>query len=142
MPPFTQRSKSNLTEMIMKLSDRSLIKIASYINGAWRDADSSFALNNPATGEKLADIADHGADAVREAIDAAAAAQKEWAALTAKDRAMLMRGWFNLVMENQEDLAQIITAEMGKPLAESRGEIAYGASFHRLVCRRRPPHHR
>ena len=80
MPPFTQRSKINLTEMIMKLSDRSLIKTASYINGAWRDADSSFALNNPATGEKLADIADHGADAVREAIDAAAAAQKEWAA--------------------------------------------------------------
>ena len=129
MPPFTQRSKSNLTEMIMKLSDRSLIKTASYINGAWREADSSFALNNPATGEKLADIADHGADAVREAIDAAAAAQKEWAARTAKDRAMLMRSWFNLVMENQEDLAQIITAEMGKPLAESRGEIAYGASF-------------
>ena len=66
---------------------------------------------------------------MREAIDIAAAAQKEWAALTAKDRAMLMRGWFNLVMENQEDLAQIITAEMGKPLAESRGEIAYGASL-------------
>ena len=104
--------------MIMKLSDSSLIKTASYINGTWRDADSSFALNNPATGEKLADIADHGADAVREAIDIAAAAQKEWAALTAKDRAMLMRGWFNLVMENQEDLAQIITAEMGKPLAD------------------------
>jgi succinate-semialdehyde dehydrogenase/glutarate-semialdehyde dehydrogenase len=119
-----------LVEMIMNLSDENLIKTESYINGVWRDAGGrSFALNNPATGKKLVDIADHGADAIREAIDAAADAQKTWAGCTAKDRAMLMRAWFNLVMEHQEDLAQIITAEMGKPLAEARGEVAYGGSF-------------
>jgi len=114
----------------MKLKDKALLKTASYVGGEWLDAGGkTFALNNPATGEKLADIADHGAATIRLAIDKAAAAQKEWAARTAKDRAMLMRGWFNLIMENQEDLAQIITAEMGKPLAEARGEVAYGASF-------------
>ena len=73
-------------------------------------------------------VADRGAATIKAAIDAAAVAQKD-RPRTAKDRAMLMRAWFNLIMENQEDLAQILTAEMGKPLAEACGEIAYGASF-------------
>ncbi|MGA1020873.1 MAG: NAD-dependent succinate-semialdehyde dehydrogenase, partial [Candidatus Puniceispirillales bacterium] len=91
--------------------------------------DKRIPVTNPATGEVIAEVADHGAEMTKKAIDAAAAAQKGWAALTAKERAVIMRRWFNLIMENQEDLAQILTAEMGKPLAEARGEIAYGASF-------------
>ena len=114
----------------MKLSDPSLLKTDAYINGQWvGSGDKRIPVTNPATGEVIAQVADHGADMTRKAIDAAAAAQKGWAALTAKERAVIMRRWYNLIMENQEDLAQILTAEMGKPLAEARGEIAYGASF-------------
>ena len=115
----------------MKLNDASLIQTGSYVNGDWLAAPDgkTFNVTNPATGEVLAQVADHGAGTTRQAIEHAAIAQKAWAARTAKDRAMLMRAWFNLIMENQEDLAQICTAEMGKPLAESRGEIGYGASF-------------
>ncbi|NBQ83401.1 MAG: NAD-dependent succinate-semialdehyde dehydrogenase [Alphaproteobacteria bacterium] len=115
----------------MQLKDSSLLRSESYVNGEWLAAPSgkTFPINNPATGELIMAVADHGADTIKTAIDAAAIAQKEWAGRTAKDRAMLMRAWFNLIMENQEDLAQILTAEMGKPLAEARGEIAYGASF-------------
>ena len=115
----------------MQLKDSSLLRSESYVNGEWLAAPGgkTFQINNPATGELIMAVADHGADTIKKAIDAAAIAQKEWAGRTAKDRAMLMRAWFNLIMENQEDLAQILTAEMGKPLAEARGEIAYGASF-------------
>jgi succinate-semialdehyde dehydrogenase/glutarate-semialdehyde dehydrogenase len=114
----------------MKLSDPSLLKTDAYINGQWvGSGDKRIPVTNPATGEVIAEVADHGADMTRKAIDAAAAAQKGWAALTAKERAVIMRRWYNLIMENQEDLAQILTAEMGKPLAEARGEVAYGASF-------------
>ena len=115
----------------MQLKDPSLLRSESYINGEWLAAPDgkTFPINNPATGELIMTVADHGVASVKNAIDAAEVAQKEWAARTAKDRAMLMRTWYNLLMENQEDLAQILTAEMGKPLAEARGEIAYGASF-------------
>ena len=115
----------------MKLNDASLFKTDSYVNGEWIAAagGKTFPIHNPATGELVAEVADHGADTIRDAIAKAEVAQKAWAARTAKDRAMLMRAWYNLIMENQEDLAQILTAEMGKPLAEARGEIAYGASF-------------
>jgi len=114
----------------MKLSDPSLLKTDAYINGQWvGSGDKRIPVTNPATGEVIAEVADHGAEMTKKAIDPAAAAQKGWAALTAKERAVIMRRWFNLIMENQEDLAQILTAEMGKPLAEARGEIAYGASF-------------
>ena len=119
-----------LGAFIMKLSDPSLLKTDAYINGKWVDAGGkTIAVTNPATGEVIANVADHGAEMTRTAIEAANAAQKKWAALTAKERAVIMRRWFNLIMENQEDLAQILTAEMGKPLAEARGEVAYGASF-------------
>ncbi len=114
----------------MKLSDPSLLKTDAYINGQWvGSGDKRIPVTNPATGEVIAEVADHGAEMTKKAIEAAATAQKGWAALTAKERAMIMRRWFNLMMENQEDLAQILTAEMGKPLAEARGEVAYGASF-------------
>ena len=114
-----------------KLSDKNLLKTLSYIDGKWRSADKGrvFAVSNPASGEVIAEVTDHGADSIRQAIEVAAKAQQDWASRTAKERAMLMRKWHDLIMANQEDLALVLTAEMGKPLAEARGEIAYGASF-------------
>ena len=115
----------------MNLNDPSLLRVDSYVNGAWTKAasDKRFAVTNPATGDIVAEVADLGASDVSAAIDAAVLAQKEWAAHTAKDRAMVMRKWYDLIMANADDLAIILTTEMGKPLAEARGEIVYGASF-------------
>ena len=115
----------------MKLSDAALLKTKAYINGQWVDADSGDTLpvTNPATGETIADIAKCGTAETRRAVEAAEKAQVEWRARSAKERAAILRKWFNLMMESQEDLAQILTAEQGKPLAEARGEIAYGASY-------------
>ena len=115
----------------MKISDKALLKTDSYIDGKWlgADGDSRFAVSDPASGEVLAQVADHGTASMCKAITAAATAQPGWASRTAKERAVLMRCWYDLIMQNQEDLAQIITAEMGKPLAEARGEVAYSASF-------------
>ncbi|CAM4129629.1 NAD-dependent succinate-semialdehyde dehydrogenase [Vreelandella rituensis] len=100
-----------------------------YINGRWVGAEKRFAVTNPATGEVLADVADLDADAAREAVAAADAAWPAWRKLTAKQRANLLRAWFDAIMAHQEDLARLMTLEQGKPLAESRGEVAYGASF-------------
>ena len=115
----------------MKLNDPTLLRTESYINGAWVTApgDKRFAVTNPATHDVIAEVADLGSAETTAAIDAAMPAQKAWAARTAKDRAMVMRKWYELIMANAEDLAVILTAEMGKPIAEARGEIAYGASF-------------
>ncbi len=95
----------------------------------WLTANAFRRVVDPATGETIAEVANVGAVETRAAIDAAGRALPAWRALTAKQRADLMRGWFNLIMEAREDLAQLMTAEQGKPLAESRGEVAYGASF-------------
>ena len=115
----------------MKLKDPSLLRSQAYINGAWIDAADGrvFAVNNPADGSLIAEVADLGADSITAAIDAAVPAQKAWAATPAKTRAMILRRWYDLVIENTDDLATILTTEMGKPLAEAKGEIAYGASF-------------
>ena len=113
----------------MQLNDPSLLRVDSYINGSWIAGRKTFAVTNPATGEVIARVADLGATEVTAAIDAAVSAQKEWAKRTAKDRAMVMRKWFDLVMANAEDLAVILTTEMGKPIAEAKGEVVYGASF-------------
>ena len=115
----------------MNLNDPTLLRTDSYVNGAWTKAkgDKRFAVTNPANGAVIAEVADLGAAEVTAAIDAAVPAQKEWAARTAKDRAMVLRKWYDLIMANADDLAMILTTEMGKPLAEARGEVAYGASF-------------
>ncbi|MGB1869086.1 MAG: aldehyde dehydrogenase family protein, partial [Porticoccaceae bacterium] len=117
--------------MTLTLNDNSLIKSQSYIDGQWVDADSGdrLAVTNPATQEVLVEVAKCGTAETRRMIEAAEAAQRAWAKTTAKERAALLRKWFNLIMENQEDLAKLLTAEQGKPLAEARGEIAYGANY-------------
>ena len=115
----------------MQISDQGLFRTQAYIDGKWCDADSGETLPvfNPANGETIAEIAKCGTVETRRAIEAAERAQVEWRSKTAKERAAILRKWFELMLEHQEDLAQILTAEQGKPLAEARGEIAYGASY-------------
>ena len=113
------------------LSDASLARSLAWIDGEWTAADdgTTFAVDNPATGESIADVANCGQAETARAIAAAEAALPSWRAKSAKERAAILRRWFDLCMANQEDLAQLLTAEMGKPLAESRTEIAYGSSY-------------
>ena len=115
----------------MKLKDASLLRQQCFIDGQWVDADSGSKLDvtNPASGEKLGTIPNAGAAEARRAIEAAARAFPAWAARTAKDRGGILRRWSDLMLANQDDLAALMTAEQGKPLAESKGEIAYAASF-------------
>ena len=115
----------------MRLKDPQLLREAAYIDGAWCGADSgaTFEVTNPATGAVLARLPDMLEGETRRAIEAAAAAWPAWAAKTAKERALVLRKWYELIMGAQEDLAIIMTSEQGKPLAEARGEVAYGASF-------------
>ncbi|HBP41477.1 MAG: NAD-dependent succinate-semialdehyde dehydrogenase [Vreelandella alkaliphila] len=100
-----------------------------FIGGEWCGADKRFAVTNPANGELLAEVPDLDADGARAAVAAAEAAGHGWKKRTAKERATLLRAWFDAIMAHQEDLARLMTLEQGKPLAESRGEVAYGASF-------------
>ena len=111
------------------LKDKSLLKEKCYINGAWVGGSATIDVTNPVDERVIAAVPKLGAKETREAIEGAEKAQKLWAKKSAKERAAVLRKWFTLMMENQEDLAQILTAEQGKPLTESRGEIAYGASF-------------
>ena len=115
----------------LNLNDPSLFREQIYVAGEWTGADSRKALevHNPATGAVLGTVPSAGAAETRRAIEAANAAWPAWRAKTAKERAAILRRWHDLMMANQEDLAKIMTAEQGKPLAESRGEIAYAASF-------------
>ena len=117
--------------MSIQLSDQGLLRTQAYINGQWVDADSgeTVPVTNPANGEVIAEVAKCSTAETRRAIEAAEAAFVEWRQRTAKERAACLRKWFNLMMEAQEDLALIMTLEQGKPLAESRGEIAYGANY-------------
>jgi succinate-semialdehyde dehydrogenase/glutarate-semialdehyde dehydrogenase len=114
-----------------RLSDPALVETRAYVAGEWIDADdgATFPVRNPVNGAIIAEVAEMGRAETARAIAAAETAQKEWAARTAKDRATVMRKWFDLMMAAQDDLAMILTAEMGKPLAEAKGEIGYGASF-------------
>jgi succinate-semialdehyde dehydrogenase/glutarate-semialdehyde dehydrogenase len=117
--------------MSLKLKDPTLLRELCFIDGGWSAADNGAILDvtNPATSEKLGSIPNMGAAETRRAIAAAAAALPAWRARTAKERAVIMRRWFDLMTENQEDLATLMTAEQGKPLAESKTEILYAASF-------------
>ena len=119
------------TDLKSMLSDPSLLQTQAFINNQWVDAENgaTFDVSNPARGDVIAQVADLSRADLARAIHGAEAAQKKWAALTAKERCNILRNWYNLMMEHQSDLAMILTAEMGKPLAEAMGEIAYGASF-------------
>ncbi len=116
---------------MLMLKDPTLLRQQCYLNGQWLAADGAEVIDvtNPATGEKLGSIPRMGKDETRRTIEAANCALPAWRAKTAKERATILRRWFDLMMANQEDLAIIMTAEQGKPLAESRGEISYAASF-------------
>ena len=115
----------------MQLDDQNLWRTQAYINGEWVAADDSavLAVVNPSNGETIAEVARCGQAETRRAIEAAHAAQSDWRALPAKTRSQYLRRLFDLMMAHQEDLARIMTLEQGKPLAESRGEVAYGANF-------------
>ncbi len=118
------------TDLKSLLNDPSLLETRAYIGGAWVEGENgTFAVTNPARGDIVAEVADLSRAQVAGAIAQAEAAQKDWAKWTGKERAAVMRKWFDLMMENVEDLGLILTAEQGKPLAEAKGEIAYGASF-------------
>ncbi|WP_018236100.1 NADP-dependent succinate-semialdehyde dehydrogenase [Ensifer sp. BR816] len=115
----------------MNLKDPSLFRQAALVGETWIEADpqNSIEVNNPATGEIIGRVPKLGAAETRAAIETAARVQKEWATRTAKERAGILRRWFDLMIENKDDLGQILTIEQGKPLAEATGEIVYGASF-------------
>ena len=117
--------------MRLSLSDPGLLKSQAYIGGQWVNADDGATIDvtNPVNGELVSTVPKLGATETARAVAAAAAAMPEWARKPAKARANIMRKWFDLMMQHQEDLARIMTAEQGKVLAESRGEIAYGAAF-------------
>lgn len=115
----------------MQFNDPTLFRQQALINGRWRDASSkeTLAVTNPANGQQLGSVPKMGGAETREAIDAAAGALPAWRALTAKERSAILRRWFELMMEHQDDLARLMTLEQGKPLAEAKGEISYAASF-------------
>lgn len=116
---------------MLNLKDPKLLRTQLYVAGKWTDADSRKSVDvlNPATRQKIASVPNAGASETRTAIEAAAKAQVEWARKTAKERAVIMRRWQDLMLENLDDLGAIMTAEQGKPLAEAKGEVAYAASF-------------
>src|SRR5437867_6931355 len=115
----------------MKLKDEKLFRQQCYVDGEWVDAlnRGTIPVTNPATGETLGTVPRMGAEETRRAIEAADRALPAWRAKTAKERAQILRRWFDLLMANQEDLAALMTAEQGKPLTEAKGEVAYAASF-------------
>jgi succinate-semialdehyde dehydrogenase/glutarate-semialdehyde dehydrogenase len=113
----------------LQLNDPALLRDQGFVGGVWISARETFAVNDPATGAVIVNVADLGPPETEAAIRAAASAGTEWAACTAAERAEILRRWFTLIMDAQDDLARLMTCEQGKPLAESRGEVAYGASF-------------
>ena len=117
------------TSPLSQLKDPTLLKTDALINGEWVKGASRFDVLDPATGQKLADVANLGPADAEKAIAAANAAWAGWKGKTAKERSIILRKWYDLLMANQDDLGRIMTAEQGKPLAEAKGEVAYGASF-------------
>ncbi len=129
--PNASSDTGTMTPTTLRLADPALLKSQALLGDRWCAADSgeTFAVNNPATGETLSTVPSMGTAETRRAIDAAQAALPAWKALPGKTRANILRKWNDLILANAEDLAQLMTAEQGKPLTESRGEIAYAASF-------------
>ena len=117
------------TDIRKLLKDPSLFKEEAFINGQWVKASAHFPVNNPATHETIAQVANLASSDAEKAIAAANTAFPKWRDKTGKERAILMRKWFDLILQNKEDLAALMTLEQGKPLAESTGEVVYGASF-------------
>jgi succinate-semialdehyde dehydrogenase/glutarate-semialdehyde dehydrogenase len=117
------------TSPLALLNDPSLLKTDALINGQWLAGSSRFEVTDPATGAKLADVANLGPAEAEAAIAAANAAWPAWRSKTGKERSILLRKWYDLLMANVEDLGRLMTAEQGKPFAEAKGEVAYGASF-------------
>lgn len=113
----------------LNLKNKALLKTQSFINGEWVDTGKTFDVINPATGKVLAQVTDCGSKETEQAIEAAHIAFPQWAAKTAKERAEVLKKWYQLIMANKEDLGAIMTAEQGKPLKEAIGEIGYGAAF-------------
>lgn len=118
-----------MTPSLSLLDDRTLLKTDALIDGVWVKGTARFDVHDPATGVKLADVANLGPVEAQEAIAAANAAWPSWRGKTAKERSIIIRRWYDLLMSHQEDLGRILTAEQGKPFAEAKGEVAYGASF-------------
>lgn len=132
MPITAERVKADAEEVVpIELRDGSLYRTQAFLGGEWRDADdgTTFDVRNPATGELLASVPKMGAEETRRAIDAADQAWRSWRSQPAKVRAAVLRRWHDLMIQSTEDLARIMTAEQGKPIAEARGEIQYAASF-------------
>src|SRR5262249_11366059 len=127
MQDTATKSESILTQ----LKDARLFREACYVDGRWVRAKSggTVSVDNPATGEIIGAVPKLGATETREAIEAANRAFPAWSKKTGKERAAVLRKWFDLMMENQEDLARLMTLEQGKPLTESHGEVAYAAAF-------------
>ncbi|MDP5009321.1 MAG: NAD-dependent succinate-semialdehyde dehydrogenase, partial [Glaciimonas sp.] len=115
--------------VIAQLKNPDLVKTGAYIDGQWQSLSAYYAVTNPANGELLAQVAQAGAEATELAIIAAEKALPAWRAKTAKQRAVILRKWADLMLANQEDLAQLMSAEQGKPIAEARGEVQYASSF-------------
>src|ERR1044071_3081885 len=113
----------------MQLNNNSLLQTRSFISNKWIDLKKTFKVDNPATGEIIAEVADCGTAETEQAIKAAAMAFAAWSRLTAKERAAPMHKWFDLIHQNADDLALLMTTEQGKPLSEAKGEVVYGASF-------------
>jgi succinate-semialdehyde dehydrogenase/glutarate-semialdehyde dehydrogenase len=115
--------------MTIPITDQGLLREACYIDGAWRSASATVPVDNPATGEILGSVPRLGTDETRAAVDAADRAFSSWRHTTARERALILRRWADLMLANRDDLARLMTLEQGKPLAESRGEVDYAASF-------------
>ena len=119
----------DLVKGLPKLNDPSLLRNQAYVNGGWVSTETSFDVHNPATGAVIVSVPNMGAAETEQAIVAAQQAFPAWSAKTGKERAEILRKWFELVLANAEDLATLMTAEQGKPLVEAKGEVVYGASF-------------
>lgn len=114
---------------MLRMSCPELLITQAYLNGEWVNRSKLIAVSNPSTGEVLAKVPNCSVEDAAKAIDAAAVAQKDWARRTGKERAAILRRWHDLMVQHADDLAVILTSEMGKPLAEAKGEILYGASY-------------